>query len=364
MAGYEHALFIILLLGYLLIGLRDRHQLSLFILMGGVFLALLAPFVRIKIPWDLVLALILPWILSQYAQNWLHITWKFLKRDMLLWVLTVICLGLIVHLIGGSAWLTAASFGIIAASMFWQLSRWSKQPGLLEVLGPLTLIILLVETSLPLNDPNLYIGSLFSGAGIGVILAIFSLAVIKKVPERTSKWILLIQSYLAYWIAYALKISPIAAVLIGFVIVIEFYLIRRESKENIIAPVHFNDRAPFYILMAIFIFTTWQTHQPMAPLQWSEVILGLLIGLLIAFLGQRIGVPRFENLVLNRRNILKLGLFLFGFLLLWPRGSELKPVIIWVALGMGAILPAISAILVAALRDLATQKHVDDPEDI
>jgi hypothetical protein len=363
MAGYEHALFLLLLLGFLLRDLQGRHQVSLYLIVGGLLLVLLPPIVNIKIPWELILGLVLPWILWQSAHNWLQISWRFQKREVLLWILTVLCLGLIVYFIGGLYWIRAAFFGIIAASMFWYLSRQSDQSGLLEVIGPLTLIILLIETSLPLNEPRLYLGSLFSGAGIGIILAILSITVMKKISVTYARWILLGQVYLSYWIAFALITSPIAATLIGVIVFTEFYLIRLEAKDRTTVLFQFDNSVLFYILLTLFVFTSWQAHQPIGLVQWSEVILSLLAGLLIAFLGQKIGVHRFEHLSLNWRNSLKLGLFLFGILLLWPRGSEIRPVLIWFALGLAVFLPVLSAILLAVLRDLRTQrneKYMDD----
>jgi hypothetical protein len=364
MAGYEHALFLILLLSFLLIDPRGRHQICFYVLTSGLVLALLPPFVSFRLPWELILGLVLPWILWQSAHNWLQISWRVPRREIFLWLLLTLCLGLIVVFIGSSPWLSAALFSIITASMFWYLSGRRVLSSLLEVIGPLTMIILLVETSFPLSEPSLYIGNLFSGAGIGIILVIFSIALMKKVPVTFSRWILLVQSYLAYWIAYALKSSPIAAVLIGAVVFVEFYLIRREGKETTGTLSSTDNRIPFYILLVLFIFTAWQTHQPIALVQWSEVILGLLAGLLIAFLGQKIGVHRFEQLSLNWRNSLKLGLFLFGILLLWPRGPELKPVLIWVALAMAVFLPVLSDIFLRVLRDITTEQPRNYPDEL
>lgn len=363
MAGYEYALFLLLLLGFLLRGLQDKHQYSLFILSVGLLLVLLPPFVTIKIPWDLILALVLPWILWQSALNWLNITWKFPVREISLWIITAICLGLITFFIGDIPWLRAIFFGIVAASLFWQMSSRGVISNPLEVIGPLTLVFLLVETSIPLEDPNLYFGSLFSGAGVGVALAIISIAVIKKVPPKYESWILLGQVYLAYWIALALKTSPIGAVLISVIVFVEFHYTRLGGNEATITPARLDSRLPFFILLALFIFTAWQTHQPVTLIQWFEVFLGLSVGLLIALLGQRIRVPRFEYLSSNWRSALKLSIFLFGIMLLWPRGSELGLVLIWVALGLAVFLPILSAILLAALRDLSTQrngKYMDD----
>jgi len=363
MAGYEHALFLLLLLEFLLREPQSRHKSSLYFILGGLLLVLLPPIVSVKIPWDLILALVLPWILWHSARNWLNITWKFPLREIFLWIISAICLGLITVFIGDLPVIRGIFFGIVAASMFWQMSSRGEISNPLEVIGLLTLVFLLVETSIPLEDPKLYLGSLFSGAGVGVALAIISIAVIKKVHPKYESWILLGQVYLAYWIALALKTSPIASVLISVIVFVEFHYTRQGDKEATITPARLDNRLPFFILLILFIFTAWQSHQPVTLIQWFEVILGLCVGLLVALIGQRIGVPRFEYLSSNWRSALKLGIFLFGILLLWPHGSELKLVLIWVALGMATFLPVLSAILLAALRDLSTEqngKYMDD----
>ena len=363
MAGYEHALFLLLLLGFLLYDLHGRHQSSIYLIAGGLLLVLLPPVVSVKIPWDLILALVLPWILWQKARNWLHIAWKFPVREISLWIMTAICLGLITIFIGNLPLIRGTFFGIVAASMFWQMSSRGEISNPLEVIGPLTLMFLLVETSIPLGEPRLYFGSLFSGAGVGIVLAVISIALIKKVSSKYESWILLGQVYLAYWIALALKTSPIAAVLISVIVFVEFHYTQREGKEATITPARLDNRLPFFILLVLFIFTAWQTHQPVSLIQWFEVFLGLCIGLLVAIIGQRIGVARFEHLSSNWRSALKLGIFLFGILLSWPRGSELGLLLIGVALGLAVFLPVLSAILLAALRDLSTQrngKYMDD----
>ena len=363
MAGYEHALFLLLLLGFLLRELQSRHKSSLYLIVGGLLLVLLPPFVSLKIPWELILALVLPWILWQSARHWLNIAWKFSVREITLWIITAIFLGLITVFTGDLPIVRGIFFGIVAASMFWQMSSRGEISNSLEVIGPLTLVFLLVETSLPLEDPKLYFGSLFSGAGVGIALAIISIAVIKKVPPKYESWILLGQIYLAYWVALALNASPIAAVLINVVAFVEFHYTRLEGKEAQITPARLDNRFPFFILLTLFIFTAWQSHQPVTSILWFEVVLGLAIGLLVALLGQRIGVTRFEYMSSSWRSVLELGLFLIGILILWPRGSELRPLLIWVALGLAVFLPVLSAILLAVLHDLSTQrigKYMDD----
>lgn len=352
MSGYEHALFLLLILAYLLRDLSGKHQAILYLIAGGLLLVLLPPFTSVEIPWDLLLALVLPWLFWQYAGSWLHIEQYFPRREVYLWLITVLSLVLIVVLIGDVPWLRAIFFGIVAASMLWQASSLEGISNPLGKVGPLTLVFLLVETSLVLDTPSYYVGSLFSGAGVGVALALLSITLIKKVSAKYEGWISLGQVYLAYWTALVIGASAIAAALISVVVFAEFNQHRSDIKGPTTGYALLDNRLTFFVVLGIFIFTAWQTHQPATSVLWIEVGLGLCIGLLIALLGRRWGLPLFEHLISVRRSAFQLGLFLLGMLILWPRGPEPGSVIIWIAFGSALFLPVLSAILLAALHDL------------
>jgi hypothetical protein len=352
MASYEHALFLLLLLGYLLRDLPGRHQAYLYLITGGLLLVLLTPLVSIPIPWQLIFALVLPWIFWLNARSWLHIERFFPRKEVYLWFITVICLVLIAVFIGDLPWLRAIFFGIVVASMLWHASSRVGIPNPFENLGPLALVFLLVETSLALDAPRLYVGSLFSGAGIGIALALLSINLSKKVPAKYMGWISLGQVYLAYWISLAIGASAIAAALVSVVVYTEFCQRRSDIQVSIISPALLDDRLTFFAAFSLFITIAWQIHQPATPSLWIEGSLGFCIGFLIASLGQRWGLPRFEILSSTWHTGLKLGLFLFGTLILWPRGSELGPAMILIAFGTAILMPILTTTLIEALKDL------------
>jgi hypothetical protein len=354
MAGYEYALFLLLLLSYLLRDLAGKNQASLYLIAGGLLLVLLPPIVRVEIPWNLILALVLPWIFWKNARRWLHVEWRLPRSEVYLWLITALSLAMIVAFIGNLPWLMAIFFGIIAASMLWQASSREGISNPLENIGSLTLFFLLLETSLALDAPRHYIGSLFSGAGVGIALALLSIAIMKKVSPRYESLVSLGQVYLAYWAALAIGASAIAAALISVVVFAEFYQRPLDIKGSITGSALLDDRLTFFVPLGLFIFTAWQTHQPTTLVLWLEVGLGLSTGVLVILLGRRIGLPRFEHLSSAWHSVLQLGLFLLGTMILWPRGPELGPVIIWIALGSAVFLPVLSAILLAALHDLNT----------
>ena len=352
MAGIEHALFLILLLSYLLRDLPGRHVAGLYLIAGGLFLVLLPPFFRVEIPWNLILAFVLPWIFWKYARSWLHIERRLPLKEASLWLITALSLTLIMAFIGNLPWLRAIFFGIIAASMLWQVSHQEGISNPLGNIGLLTLLFLLVETSLALDDPSHYIGSMFSGAGVGMAFALLTLVVAKKVSSKYEIWISLGQVYLAYWTALVIGASAIAAALISMLVFAEYYQHRLEIKDPLTGSVSLGDRLTYFVALGLFIFTAWQTHQPATLLLWIEAGLGLCLSMLIAILGRQWGLLRFEHLISAWHSAFQLGLFLLGILILWPRGSELEPVTVWIALGTAIFLPVLSSILLAAMHDL------------
>jgi hypothetical protein len=361
MAGFEHALFLVLLLGFLLRELKTRHPAYLLLVIIGMGLILLPPHVEINIPWELFLGVVLPWILWRHAQNWLQVTWRIPWKEICLWIVAAAILAFIFALVGSLSWSQAIFFGIIATSLFWKMSSGERSLSPLVILGPLTLVLLLAETSLKLDDPKEYLGGLLSGAGIGIAVAILSILASRKAPSR-DHWVSLGLTYAAYWIAMALKSSPIAAVLIGIGVFSEFHRVRRKTVEDRGGTGRTAAIIPLLLLLAMFVFLSWQAHQPMAFPQWYEIILSMITGIVLAMLGVRMGLARFEDWGLNARNALILGLYLFGILILWPRGAQLEQVITWVAIGLAVLLLAISRVLLAALRDIGRtrEEQVDE----
>jgi hypothetical protein len=243
--------------------------------------------------------------------------------------------------------------------MLWQASSRARISNPLGNVGALTLIFLLVETSLALDAPSHYVSSLLSGAGIGMVLALLSIAVVKKISPKYEVLISLGQVYLAYWAALAIGASAMAAALFCVVIFTEFYQRRLDIKVPLMSPVLLDDRPTYFVALGLFIFTAWQSHQSATLILGVEAVMGLCIGLLVAFLGQRMGIPRFESLGTAWYSALKLGLFLLGTMILWPHEPEIESLIVWIALGSAVLLPILAKILLAALHDIATRSDQD-----
>ena len=361
MVDYRHALFMLLLLCHILRKTRDEDPLSLYLVAGGLLLVFMPPAVAFEIPWNLVLALFLPLIFWQNARDWLHIDRRVPRSDIYIWLLAALSVLLIVALIGNQPWFMAIFLGIITASMLWQAAYRERISNPLGNIGSLTLAFLLVETSLAWDVPIYFPGSLFSGAGVGIGFALLSIVLCKKVSPKYESWVSLGQVYLAYWTALFISASAIAASLVSIVIFDEFHQSSLNVRQSNTASTILNHRYFNIVFLALFVFIAWQTHQPLALVQWLVVGLGLCSGFLVALLGRRIGLPQFERLNSTWHSTLQTGLFLLGTLILWPRGPKLMPVMIWIALGSAVFLPVLSIILVKALHVLETGSSENPP---
>ncbi len=364
MAGYEHALYLLLLLGFLFHELKHRHWGYLYLIIGGMALIVIPPVMHVNLPWEIFLGATLPWILWQFGRNWLDIAWRITKKEALVWSITALGMAVIVCVVGKTSWEQAIFFGIVMASLFWKMANGEKTLNILELAGTLTLVLLLVETSLQLAVPKAYLGSLISGAGVGVLLAIIAILASRKATPTHRYWISLGLAYLAYWGAFALNASPIAAVLIAIVVFNEFTNRAEKNNSSILAPAWSTGIIPFLIVLVLFIFVAWQAHQPIGLSQWIEVLLGTAVGLLAAGFGWLIGLRRFERWHLNTRSALISGVYLLGILVLWPRGSRLDPALIWVGIGLAIILPVLSRIWLAAMHQLAEERNDEYPDEL
>ena len=349
MAGFEHALFLLLLLVYLVSVLPEKHPGYLYLILGGLLFVLLPPVVHIEIPWDLLLALVLPWIFWRSARNWLDLDWRLSWREVVLWVIVVFILAVTAVFVGGLRWEKAAFFGFFSASMLWQALGGGRVSNPLASVGALALVFLLVETSLSFSDFWSFFGSLFSGASVGIAIGLLSAAAARKAAPRFGNLIFLGQAYLAYWAALAIGISGIAAALFSVVVFAMYY---QDTRQPSIRNSLMEHRLIFFAFFVLFILLTWQIHQPATPGIWIEVGIGLCVGFLVAQVGWRWELPGFGFHRSAWYAGLVLSIFLLGALILWPRGPELSPAVLWVGFGTALFLPMLSKILLTALHDL------------
>ncbi|MEW5869367.1 MAG: hypothetical protein AB1894_08835 [Chloroflexota bacterium] len=351
MADFEHALFMLLLLVGILSANPPQRAWTIPAIACGLALAFLPPVFSLELPWELIFSLTLPLLFWQNARHWLAARWRAGWRELLLWLLSILALGAILGLSGALPWANSALFGLIATSILWRALEPKENTYQISQLGPLTLVFLLGEVAPAVETPNRYLGGMMSGAAVGVGIALLAIYASKKLPDSWLGWLAIAQAYLAYGLALAIESSGVAAALVSVAVYSEAGIRRKAASLSLPAPL---DRWPVFILaLALFVFLGWQTHQPLTWALLLEAAAGLLVGWLIAWLGRRMGVAGFIGRSELWQAGLRLGLFLFAALLLWPRNLLVDALPLLAAASLAIMLTVLAVTLLSAVKNLA-----------
>jgi ABC-type uncharacterized transport system permease subunit len=81
----------------------------------------------------------------------------------------------------------------------------------------------------------------------------------------------------------------------------------------------------------------WQIHHPFTALVAVEVLAGILIGLICATVGRRLGIPVFLTSGSIAVASSRVALFVLAALLLWPREDLLGPLPVALAVSAAAV---------------------------
>ncbi len=88
MIEFEHTIFILLLLSGVLNAKPPRQRWATFIILIGVLLVFIPPAQAIKVPWNLVLGLVIPLLLWQNIRRIVNADWRGWK-SVSLWGISV-----------------------------------------------------------------------------------------------------------------------------------------------------------------------------------------------------------------------------------------------------------------------------------
>jgi hypothetical protein len=356
MIDFEHTLFMLLLLVAIFNARLPRRRLTFFLILGGTGLALLPPFLKFPIPWNLILNLSIPLLFWQNARRWVNAIWRVSWRELALWLATVASLTVVLSVTGYLSLPGAILFGFMAASMLWRAIEPVSHSTQFSQIGPLALIFLLTEVAPAVETPNRYLGGLFSGAAVGIAVGLLATFFVQRVNPERRGWIALFQIYLAYWLALAIDVSAVVAALLSVAVFVEGSLRREVKDKNVLLPEPTNSWVGFSLLLVLFVILGWQGHQPLTWTLLIEASLGLFIGLVIAWLGRIAEVAGFDEPVNIWWAGLRVGLFLFAAMLLWPRGMLLDPLQLIVALGIALIATVLSITILNATLSLQGER--------
>lgn len=352
MAVFEHALFMLLLLVGIFYARLPGPRRTMVLLAAGIALVLLPPFVVLPLPWELILSLAIPILFWQNARHWLHARWRVNWQEFVLWLLTAFGLSMVFVLSGYLSWASVVLFGVVAASTLWRAVELESEVSYLSQIGPLALIFLLTEVAPAVETPGWYLGGLFSGAAVGIAVGLISVQVLPRLQTRWHGWLALGQVYVAYGFASLIDVSAIAAALISIAVYAEAGLRRGLDERSVLQPAPLNYWPVFSFFLALFVVLGWQAHQPFTMVLLFEALLGLGIGFFVAWTGRRLNVGGFRQLTALWPAAVRMGLFVFAALVLWPRSVLFDPLSLAVALGLALLLTVLAATVLPATMSL------------
>jgi len=333
----EHALIMLLLLmGLLSIQGKFRYYVP-WVIVGGVAISLFTPTHSIKLAWPILSALILPPFLWKVSINLASVRPTFNRRSLLAWLLTVILIGLALS-IGGKMLLAGALLiGVLAASLMWQLRERDTGRSELGALGQLTLALLLVEVDIVLHPLGPFLGSLFSGAALGLVLGFIGVRLVSRLPTGKARNLFYIGLiYLAYLVGVIIGTSGVTmAIMTGLIVAsYSFSMGLWPTKEAWPAPLN---RDWIFLLMAgSWLLLGWQAHVPLTTVHATGIgfvlvasAFGVLAGRYIAPMPESLAQPLRQALIRKQGKVF---LLLLGVILMWPQEAVLTLVPLAVAL--------------------------------
>jgi hypothetical protein len=278
---------------------------------------------------------------------------EFTARNWLAWFLTVLLIGLA---LGAGARIRPASallLGILAASLVWQVRERATGSTELGAFGQLALALLLAEVDVALHPLGPFLGSLFAGAGLGVLLGYVGVRVACRLPEGDVRnYFCLGLAYVAYLVSALMGGSGVVtATMTGLMVAVYGYNVGLwPSMEMVPAPL--NRLGVFALMAGAFLLLGWQAHVPLTTTRVLGIGLGLVAAAIGIVLGRRLA-PVTETLAHSLpapsgldqgeaaqaqegeagqlpsgalfRKERKVFLLLLGTLLLWPQEAILEP---------------------------------------
>jgi NhaP-type Na+/H+ or K+/H+ antiporter len=376
----EHALIMLLLLAGLLSIHSGQRRLVPWVILAGVALSLFTPIHTLDITWPLISALVLPPLLWQVAVRLATAHSEFNVGNWLAWLLTVLLIGLALGLGGRLPPASALLLGILAASLVWQVRERATGSTELGAFGQLALALFLAEVDVALHPLGSLLGSLFAGAGLGVLLGYAGVRVAFRLPDGDARnYFCLGLAYVAYWVGALMGGSGVVtATMTGLMVAIYGYHVGLWPNMEML-PAPLKHRGVFAVMGGAFLLLGWQAHVPLTTTRVVGIGLGMVAAAIGIVLGRRL-VPMTEALTrslpalarldkggvaqaqageagqLMYRALLrkerKVLLLLLGTLLLWPQAAIVEPWSLVVALVAALIVVLLLRIMLIPVFEL------------
>jgi NhaP-type Na+/H+ or K+/H+ antiporter len=217
------------------------------------------------------------------------------------------------------------------------------------------LAVLLVEIDLEVISLQFWVGTLLSGAAVGLGIGFAGVALFRKLKRpKVKNWFFFGWAYLAYLIGLALGTSAIAVTMAAALVVAAYgFSIGLWLRESDI-PLPSKTPLFFYLTAGVWILLGWQAHTTVDPSSLPGILAALVVitaGILVL---RRVvpvseGDGRWSDLFRKETGVL---LLLFGGILFWPRQALLTTLSVEIALAAALLLIILLKELLKPLFDM------------
>lgn len=352
----EHGLVMLLLLYGLLTTTGQKKLLRWVpgVILTGILLSIFTPIHEIELFWPMITALVVPPYLWQAAVAVTKSGPRHRRWGVLVWGATLILVVFSLRLFSDLPFSNALLIGFLAVTLVWYFRELHAERSYLSTLGLISLAVLLVEIDIEVVSLQYWIGTLFSGVGIGFGVGFFGIYLYRRLkPKAWKNEFFLGWAYLAYLTGIAFGTSAIATTLAAALVVATYgYSIGLWQTQKSI-PVPSNTPFFFYLASTVWITLGWQAHTSV-DLAGIDGILAAMavitIGILVV---RKIAPVSTENrwLRLARKEIRVL-LLLFGSVLFWPKQAFLTTVDVEIALVAAVLLVLLIRYSIQPIFDL------------
>jgi hypothetical protein len=231
----------------------------------------------------------------------------------------------------------------------WQVRERATGSTDLGTFGLLTLALLLAEVDLTLHSLGSFLGTLFSGAGLGLLLGYSGVRIAFRLPDGEIRNLFCLGlAYLAYLAGVLIGTSGVVtAAMTGLMVAVYGYSAGLWPTTATL-PAPLNRRGIFLLMAATWLLLGWEAHVPLIAAHITGIILGIVAAAVGILVGRRVApvsggtAQSLPQALLRKKG--KVLLLLSGAVLLWPQKVVLDP---WpLAL---ALLAALLALLILRL---------------
>jgi len=345
----EHGLVMILLLYGLLTYRGTRlSRWAQAVVAAGILLSIFTPVHQIELFWPVLTGLVVPPLLWQAAvavtksgplrRGWSLVIWGIML------LLVVISLRAFSSLPVSNALL----LGVLTVTLVWYFRELKAERTYLSTIGQVALAVLLVEIDLEVISLQFWVGTLLSGAAVGLGIGFAGIALYRRLRlPKLKNWFFFGWAYVAYLTGLVLGTSAIAATLAAALVVAAYGFSIGLWLRGSDIPLPARTPLFFYLTAGVWILLGWQTHTRVDTGSLPGILAALVVitaGILVLrrFLPNSSEDQHWSGLLRQETGIL---LLLFGSILFWPRQALLSTISVEIAL-------AAALLLIILLREL------------